>query len=593
MKRFIAALMAVLVVLTLLAACSKDNQNENPDSSSDSTQSANPSTGPSSNPSSNPSSSTVPNIIPEGMEEEEWVLMPSKRGDVARLALDISNNLQPKNPGTIHIYMNQTAALDPAHSNLMEHCWCENVYESLFRKGTDGEFEPVLATEWYFDDQGRFHAILREGVKFHDGSGRIMTAEDVLYSVKRVVESPRSNAYAGMQGVDIENSYAENDYHVVIAFRAPTAAFMNFMASTYLGIVNKEFFEEVGPDYDFLSKSAGTGAYYVVDTVTGRSQTFKRFDDYWRGKPLMETIIATRYDDNLTAMGIDYENRDLDISLINTWETISRALDGEISDTYYYNVPNSRGVMMRYSTMNGPFSDIRVREAFSLAINPDDLVLAVFENPAIAVPATKVMIDGSYMGEHEYDIEKSKQLMQEAGYGPNNRLTINVYTSDYQPSVAMLELIQIIVEEIFIDVKIEIGTSPGMTALMASLEFPSAYDAIMSNYSVTPDPELFYNLVDAYGKEPGTFSGLKGIDDEYTCSLLRALPTTTDLDERAKLIDEIDRIFWDRNYYTPLLLITSACLAQGYIDPDSVIWRDGYGLYWYDLKYADWVNYNG
>lgn len=580
MKKTIAFALAILMAFSV-AACGNGK-----------TANGDPSTSPTS-PSgvSNPSATgNNPSGIIDGTEDEGYYYVPSPRGDVLALKLEM-NNLQPKTPGTVTIYTNQLASCDPAHSTLAEHGWCENVYESLFKRGNNGEMEPVLATEWWYDDDGNFHALLREGVKFHDGAGTVMTAEDVLYTIQRVIDSPSAKAHSAMQCVDMANSYAENDYHVVIAFNYPSGAFLNYMGSSYMGIVNKAFFEAAGPDYSFTEMSAGTGAYYLVETVTGVSQTFKRFDEYWGGKPEMDTIKIMYYSD-FTAMGIDFENRDIDITFINPWDNISGVFDGTLTDAYYYNVTSSRGIVMYTATMGDvALSDERIREALYLAINKEELTIISYDDLAIAVPSAGKYMQGAGSDELKYDPDRARELMTEAGYGPDHHLNLKLFASQNQYLSRMAEALQMYLGEIWIDLDIETGATSYTNTVINSTDFPASVDLLITNYTIYPDYLNFLDGIDAYGKEIGTFGALKGIDDENIHVLMTELETTTGVDERLAVFEELESTMAENYYHIPILVTTSPTLVQGYLE--NVNFRDGYGVYWKDLTYADWVEWDG
>ncbi len=64
-----------------------------------------------------------------------------------------------------------------------------NIYEGLMGTGTDGSFETALAESYEVsDDLQTYTFVLREGVKFHDGSD--LTMEDVLYSIEKAITAP-------------------------------------------------------------------------------------------------------------------------------------------------------------------------------------------------------------------------------------------------------------------------------------------------------------------------------------------------------------------------------------------------------------------
>ncbi len=70
----------------------------------------------------------------------------------------------------------------------------ENVFDTLVEPDEDLEMRPALAESWEVSpDQLTWTFHLRKGVTFHDGSP--FTADDVVYSYRRIIDEKLSNAY--------------------------------------------------------------------------------------------------------------------------------------------------------------------------------------------------------------------------------------------------------------------------------------------------------------------------------------------------------------------------------------------------------------
>ena len=97
-------------------------------------------------------------------------------------------------PKTLTIGINaEVLSLDPHHvpgaiiGNRIYHM----IFDSLTRTSPEGEVVPMLATAWEATDETTWVFTLREGVQFQDGS--IMTAEDVAFSLNRLLFSDRES----------------------------------------------------------------------------------------------------------------------------------------------------------------------------------------------------------------------------------------------------------------------------------------------------------------------------------------------------------------------------------------------------------------
>lgn len=564
MKKIISLFLALIMLFSLVACSGQVNSGGNTNSDS-------------------------PNISNTGNSSEEnssdpYEVLPYFRGELKVFTAESTGTKQPAPDGSITIYSNSITNCDPANT-MAEFTWCENVYESLFWKDSaTGEYEPLLATEWYFDSDGNFHATLREGVKFHDGT--TLDAEDVLYTIKRTTETPKSKASTAMQSVDMDKSYAEDDLHVVIVFKEDMPSFMNYMSSSYMGIVSKEFCEKVGKDFDFMTADAGSGAYKLVETVTGASQTFEAFDEWWGGEVDVKKVTAVNYKD-LAAMFMDFENGDLDVAFLNTYDSISRVLSGEVTDCVYYNIPNNRGIELCMATLGDdtPFADARVREALSLCIDYDALVDGVYSSTEIATVPTSMLIAGNDVGERVYDPERAAELLKEVGYSVDNPLYVKLETSNNAYSVAAAEMVQAFGSDVGFDIDVISETSQASAELQSATTVPADFSLVLANFQYWPDPQDYWFGCDAYQAEKGTYSGLKGVDDQKVSELLAEINSTMDETERNEAIKELEQYYFDQNYNIPLAFTTSATTVQSYLE--NIQFRSGYTFYWAAAKFAD------
>lgn len=480
-------------------------------------------------------------------------------------------------------------ACDPC-ATTTENPWNYNVYESLIRPDWEtGEYVACLATEWGYDEDGNFNITLRDDVFFHDGTR--LDSEDVLFTLERCATNPKSRSASAMKRIDFEASHAVDDTHLVIVFTEPSGAFLTYLASGYCGIMSKEFCESVGDDFDFLSADAGSGAYKLVETVTGSSQTFERFDDWWGGEPEIKTVVARSIMDK-NAMFIDYENGDLDISMQNTYDSISRVLNGDVKDSVFSNLLLNRGMYLALTTYgDAPLSDIRIRQALAYCIDYDTLLQGVFQDTVMAEVAKSILIPGtryySEAGSYEYNPEKSVELLAECGYSVDNPLTLTLGTSDNTVTAASAEIIQFFASQVGIDIQVDVVKSNAVSAALSATD-KAEWDIICINYNFgSGEPDEFFNGRAAYQKQPGQFSAMKGVDDERVAYLIQAGVDATDDDERAEIYAELQQNYFENVWCIPLNFANCGAIHRSYLE--NVQYISGYTAVWADITIADWA----
>lgn len=511
------------------------------------------------------------------MDEYEWY-----RGMISSYTTGNTGKSKATPKGTFVYASNGNIQGAYPPQNQQENVWSFNVYETLFqRNSTTGEIEPWLATDYYYDEAGNFHITLRENVKFHDGN--TMTAEDVLFTLKLSHDDSKARAYRDMQKIDFDSCVIEDDYHLTLAFIEPIGSILDILASGYLGIMSKKFVESVGEDYAYMDASGGTGPYYLVETVTDLSQTFKAFDGYWGERASIDTIIYKKYTDQ-TVMFIDYLNGDLDLAFRLLYEDACSIVDGTYSDTTLFRIPNSRYKYVYFNTNNktSPMSNRLVREAFASCLNYSEIVYAVYGSTAMSGPQmSSVFMPGlSYkadIGSYEYDPVRAVQLLEEAGYSESNPCVLKIITTADNHNDTIAELMQGYCTEVGITLEIDIVKSSALKDQKDGLLETSAYDILLTAGDFgNGSPTGLLSGADAYGLDVGMFNPLKGVVNEEVHKLYSQAETTQDEAERAECYKQIQQIFYDNVYSMALLPDATMVAAHSWIN--NVVFRSGLTL---------------
>ena len=486
-------------------------------------------------------------------------------------------------PGTIIMGSSSNVNIVwPMRTNA-ELSWVLNVYDPLISKNfVTGEFEPCLATAWEFDSDGALQLTLREGVKFHDGSD--FDAKDVFYTIQQNIDNVESMVRDECINIDMEKSYSNNPYHVALIMKEPSSSLITTLATGFMGIISKTFNEAVGPDFSYLETDCGTGPYTVVETITGNSQTFKRFDGYWGTVPEIETVIYRIYKD-YTPMFIDFLNGDIDICFNNNFDSVTRFFNGEATDTIFQLVPVNRATTLYLLSKEGePFADVRVRQALAHCINYDEVGIGVFGGDLMYTKPTSILLAGMAhaidLGPLEYDPQKAASLMAEAGYNTTDkRLSVKLIVSESANNNAAAEIVQYSAAKIGIDIEVESVTNAAVfrrteqkecDMVCALLEFTSGHPSVTLARTLMTQREgaLQYNVDAVY--------------NERYIELFTEANHTTDFERADYLYSEIQKMFREECWAIPLCVNTSAIFSHSYLQNTTL--ASGYHCIW-----KDWV----
>lgn len=356
-------------------------------------------------------------------------------------------------------------SLDPCNTTDMESIRVTvNIFETLVKYGEDGkEIVPCLATSWKSSEDGLTWVFrLRQGVKFHDGTD--FNAEAVVFNFERWMDkgNPYHNGqfsywnyvFGGFPGF-VKSVKAVSNYSVEIKLKKPYAPFINTLAMPVFGISSPEaimFYED-----EIYRNPVGTGPFLYQSWEPNQYIMLERNERYWNSlakADLLEFRVISSNSERLKLLK-DGEILIADNLGPDDVAEIEKDENLELLLRPCFNVG--------YIALNNekpPFDNRKVRLAISHAINKEQMIKDVFAN--LAKPA-QTMIPPLLWGYNEdiapseYNPEKAKQLLAEAGYPKGFKTTLWVMNSsrNYFPKpVQTAEYIQQCLKEIGIDAEL-------------------------------------------------------------------------------------------------------------------------------------------
>ncbi len=311
---------------------------------------------------------------------------------------------------------------------------------------------PALAESWEFsDDLLEWTFYLREGVTFHDGTP--FNADAVVFNFERwqYTDNPYHfeeqvfEYYEAMWGGFDDDSLiasveAVDEYTVKFTFKDVTTVEAN-MAMAMFGIHSPTAIEEYGADYGTPDIGyVGTGPYEFVEWVTGDHVTVERYPDYWGEIPGSVQTIVIRPIIDTAAQFAALQAGEIDAYFGATPEDVEAA-EGDENLQVLRRPPLTDGYLA-FSYRVLELRDPLVREAIALAINRQAIVDAFFGGAGIVanqwLPPGLIGHDDDALPGFEYDPEKAKELLAEAGY-PDGITEVTVLPVDDNNNVIVPE----------------------------------------------------------------------------------------------------------------------------------------------------------
>lgn len=318
-----------------------------------------------------------------------------------------------------------------------------HIYEKLVEFDENMVPSPCLATKWEVSADGRTWTFeLRKGVKFHDGTP--FNAEAVKYSFEKILnpenQYQRRSIYEMIERIDVID-----EYKVAFTTKEPFGAFLAQLANPSGVIVSPTASEKWGRQ-EFGSHPVGTGPFKFVEWKAGQDVIVERFSEYWGGETsnIDRIVFKPVPEDGTRAMML--ETGELDVAYAVAPADAVRLKDKP--NLALVRVPSTRLMYIMMNNAKPPFNDVRVRQALNYAVDKQaivDRLLHGFGTVADS-PIPPTVWPHVKAGVYEYNPEKAKQLLKEAGLekGFKAKLWTPVgrYTMDAQVAEAVADYLR-------------------------------------------------------------------------------------------------------------------------------------------------------
>jgi len=476
----------------------------------------------------------------------------------------------PKRGGTISLRLWDPPHFDPhltisykthialtfTHSRLLKHKAGPGIVPGTF------PIEGDLAESWTQPNDTTYIFKLRKGVRWQNKppvNGRELTADDVVYSVERF-KTVTGNANAYMLS-SVSKVEAPDKHTVKFTLKEPYVWLLDMLANPMaVAVVAKECVEKFG-DLKKPESVVGTGPWMLDSYRPNVGYTYVRNPGYLSaGLPYIDKVEVNVDEDNASRMAAFIAGK-YDLG----WEnpgTINRVDWVQIKDTLKQRRPRLQtaefpsNVMSHISmrTDQKPFSDPRVRQAMSLAIDRQGLIDATGEgvgviNPPVPAALKEWSLPVAQLGEgakyYKYDPKEAKRLLGEAGY-PNGFPASICFTT--YGSTILVDAAQLVLKYLK-DVGIDSKLDQKEYGAYISTCFYGKFDSLTLGPQtpfLEPDNFLFGQYY------PGETKNQSHINDPVVADMLIRQRRTQDLAKRREVIHEIQRYLAKQQYYVQL-----------------------------------------
>jgi peptide/nickel transport system substrate-binding protein len=346
-------------------------------------------------------------------------------------------------------------------SDYNSHRAAYGIYDMLLRfKDESTEVEPGLAEKWDISENGLEYTLtLRQGIKFHDGTD--FNAEAVKFNIDRQIDPnhPYHDTgefpYAEFTWGMVDHVEVVDAYTVKFVLKDRFAPFLNHLAMHPAAMASPAAIQKYGRDFSI--NPVGTGPFKFVSWTPGVEVVLEKNPDYWRGAPNIDKVIYRPIIEDQSRL-TEFEAGTVNFIVNVPPDDLARLK----ADPKYTTVeqPGMHAWWVAFNHTRKPFDDVKVRQAMNYAVNKQAIIDNILKGTGTLAINPLPPVVWSYTSDiqrYDYNPEKAKQLLAEAGYPDGFKCSfwLPESGSGMQQPVAMGTAIQADLKAVGIDCTIE------------------------------------------------------------------------------------------------------------------------------------------
>lgn len=448
-------------------------------------------------------------------------------GGMTALSDAFAQTAEPKKGGTLRVAVPGGAAdsLDPhrTQGQVSDIVRFTNLFDGLTEYTPDAEIRLVLAETFTPNEAADEWIVkLRNGIKCHDG--REFTADDVIFSVKRLLDPANPTKGASLiRFVDADRLEKVDSHTVRFRLKQAYGPFKDVWANRYLRMVPANF----DP-----AKPVGTGPFRVQAFTAGQQSTFERFDGYFREPAFADRLVIVNINENAASINA-LRGGQVDISYSLPFAE-ARTIESN-PRLKLLNNPSGLYIPIYMRTDIEPFNDVRVRKAMRLIADRNQLVkvaLAGFGETANDMVGRYTTCGVTDVPKREQNIAEAKALLEAAG-----KSNLSVELAAVNGTAGMVECAQVFAQQAkAAGVNITVRVLDQGAYLAKYAEWPMGVDFLNDTYLALAARSLLPS---------GTFNTTHWNDPEFVELANKAFATSDDA-KRCDIVNKMRAIEWER-----------------------------------------------
>ena len=295
------------------------------------------------------------------------------------------------------------------------------IFNGLVKYDTDLSVIGDLAESWEISQDGlviTFH--LKKGVKWTDGVE--FTADDVMFGYRTIIDEKTPTPYKE-DYLQVKKAEMPDRYTFRVTYEKPFAPAL--LSWGNLVVLPRHLLE--GKDItksDFARNPIGMGPFTLTRWSSGQEVVLDYNKDYFEGRPYLDRYVYKIIPDSAT-MFLELQSGGIDmmgLTPIQFTKQTNTPFFKKNFQKFRYPVPSY--TYLGFNLKHPFFKDKRVRQAIAYAIDKKeivDVVLLGLGRPSTGPYVPDVWYYNPNVKKYDYDIEKSKALLNEAGWSDTDK----------------------------------------------------------------------------------------------------------------------------------------------------------------------------
>jgi len=410
--------------------------------------------------------------------------------------------------------LSDSAGVENLDPDIVDSIWVQRpmwlVYDRLLHFSPAGELEPGLASDWEQVDDTTLRLQLREGVTFHDGEEFNADAVVANFDRSARLDSAASSVQDAAQLIgQVE---VLGPYEIEISLQRPSSSFPFSLAANLGAMISPAALDN--DDLDIAP--VGSGMYEFVEFDPNSRLLVERYEDYWDPEAVKLGEVEMLIQPDAETRSSAVRAGEVDLTFVEPRQVPVI----EETDLKMIMADKLTTFVVVQNFERAQLGNVQVRRAIRHALNTgaiaEQLTFGTGVPTAQPYPPGYPGYNEDYPADYyEYDPERARQLLAEAGHSDGIELSLLVLNREQDRQLAEVLQQQLGQANITLDLQV---VDPGRFQIF----FDGEIDMFLGRWGGRVDPrETLFQLF-----AEGGFNNPAGVTSPDMAEAIQAVQTT-------------------------------------------------------------------